>query len=267
MILTCPSCETRFHVEPDALLPNGRTVRCGKCAHTWKEMPPDDIPKRVEAVEPPEPTVPEPGDVGIPGIEGVGSEAPGGDGLDVQAGEYQPPEYQTPEYQTSEYQTSEYQAPEYQPPPHHGGGHGSAIGWTAVVALVAIVVGGGFIARGTIIDMWPPASMLYEKIGLAPEPGFGLELHTQASVQRREGDAEILVITGEIVNVSSRPRLVPMLRGSLLDAGRNDIHSWTFSTALGELAPGETRSFDARVPNPPEGVRSVRIAFTGGGEG
>lgn len=252
MILTCPSCEARFNVEPDALLPNGRTVRCGKCAHTWKEMPPADIPKRVEAVEPPAPDVPEPvdaddGDVGIPDFESVGGEAPDGDGLDIHAGERQVPEYQAPQ--------------------HHGKGRGSAIGWIAVAAVATVVLGGGFVARDAIIDLWPPASMLYEKVGLAPEPGFGLALRTEAEVQKRDGGADILVIRGEIVNVSSRPRLVPMLQGSLLDADQNDIHSWTFSTALGELAAGETRPFDARVPNPPEGVRNFRITFAGGGKG
>lgn len=252
MILTCPSCEARFNVEPDALLPNGRTVRCGRCAHTWKEMPPEDIPKRVEAAEPPAPVVPEPGDaddddIGIPGLESVGGEAPDGNGLDIQAGERQVPEYQAPQ--------------------RRGQGRGSTIGWIAVAAVVTVALGCGFVARDAIIDTWPPASMLYEKIGLAPEPGFGLALRTEAEVQKRDGSAEILVIRGEIVNVSSRPRLVPMLQGSLLDADQNDIHSWTFSTALGELAAGETRPFDARVPNPPEGVRNFRITFAGDGKG
>lgn len=39
MILQCPSCHARFAV-PDALIPaDGRTVRCGKCAHQWFTPP------------------------------------------------------------------------------------------------------------------------------------------------------------------------------------------------------------------------------------
>jgi predicted Zn finger-like uncharacterized protein len=35
MILQCPSCNARFMV-PDAMIPpEGRTVKCGKCAHQW----------------------------------------------------------------------------------------------------------------------------------------------------------------------------------------------------------------------------------------
>ena len=48
MIVTCPSCATRYLVDPAALGETGRMVRCARCAHTWMEFPPDDMPKRVD---------------------------------------------------------------------------------------------------------------------------------------------------------------------------------------------------------------------------
>ena len=51
MILTCPSCATRYLVDPAALGETGRMVRCARCAHTWVEFPPDDMPKRVDVRE------------------------------------------------------------------------------------------------------------------------------------------------------------------------------------------------------------------------
>lgn len=35
MIMTCPSCGTRYRVEPEALGDHGRTVRCAGCGHLW----------------------------------------------------------------------------------------------------------------------------------------------------------------------------------------------------------------------------------------
>ena len=48
MIVSCPSCGTRYLVDPNALGEAGRTVRCAKCSHSWHENPPEDMPKAVD---------------------------------------------------------------------------------------------------------------------------------------------------------------------------------------------------------------------------
>ena len=35
MILTCPSCNTRYMLDMASMRPEGQTVRCFKCKHTW----------------------------------------------------------------------------------------------------------------------------------------------------------------------------------------------------------------------------------------
>ncbi len=60
MIVSCPACSTRYLVEPLALGPQGRLVRCAKCDHSWQQNPPDDMPLQVDLTAPPPGKIPLP---------------------------------------------------------------------------------------------------------------------------------------------------------------------------------------------------------------
>lgn len=50
MILTCPSCATRFFVENEVFGSERRKVRCSRCRHTWHQ---DPLPEEWEPPAPP----------------------------------------------------------------------------------------------------------------------------------------------------------------------------------------------------------------------
>jgi predicted Zn finger-like uncharacterized protein len=52
MIVNCPACSTRYLIEPAALGPMGRVVRCAKCEHSWHQGPPSDMPHQVDVAMP-----------------------------------------------------------------------------------------------------------------------------------------------------------------------------------------------------------------------
>ena len=48
MILTCPQCSTRYHVDGKSIAAPGRTVRCASCGNRWLAKPPADAPQVIE---------------------------------------------------------------------------------------------------------------------------------------------------------------------------------------------------------------------------
>jgi predicted Zn finger-like uncharacterized protein len=48
MIVTCPACTTRYLVDPRALGDAGRLVRCAHCSKTWRQTPPEDLPRSLD---------------------------------------------------------------------------------------------------------------------------------------------------------------------------------------------------------------------------
>jgi len=207
MIVTCPTCSTRYLVETQKLGAQGRMVRCGSCGHTWYQAPPEDTPPRVELTGPePEPM---PGMVERGGLPAISRKRRG---------------------------------------------RGAAV--TVLLVFLLLLAGAGWGAiflRDRVMAAFPQTARIYSRLGLAastPEFGPGLELRDVTPRRTAANGQPLLVIDGQIVNLSSASRRVPMLKATLRDANDKPLTSWTFSAGIAELAPGATAPFHTTYNQP-----------------
>ncbi|MBT3629623.1 MAG: DUF3426 domain-containing protein [Rhodospirillaceae bacterium] len=216
MIVSCPSCATRYLIDPTALGGEGRTVRCAKCSHTWREQPPADMPKRIDILPPDSEPRPIPFGSNLPALVARRKRA-------------------------------------------------NRLGWIAVAAAIVIIIIAVILARGPIVDVWPPAEKLYTAVGLGADEIDTSELEFQNVVREQmvEGGVPILIIRGQIFNAADSERAIPAIRIGLMDAANTELRHWTFAAEQSEL-PGESSTdFETRLVSPPEGAVSLRISFAG----
>lgn len=139
----------------------------------------------------------------------------------------------------------------------------ATLAWAALALVVVIVLGGFLAMREAVVTAFPAAERIYAAIGLAEEPGTGLELRRVASREVARDGARVLMVEGEIANVSDKVRDVPRMRAALFDDRERALKSWTFSAPDPKLLPGETSKFVTELESPPNGAVRLTILFDG----
>lgn len=133
-------------------------------------------------------------------------------------------------------------------------------GWlVANLALLALAV--VVLARNEIADQSAAMTAVYRHLGLPVELGPGVEFRKLASRQRREQGAPILVVSGEIANVSGQPRAVPPIRIGLLAADGREIDHARFDAPRPTLGPGEVAPFEVELEQPPPEAHDFSVSF------
>ena len=142
MILSCPNCSTRFLVDPAALGPAGRTVRCGACGHEWRQDPGKPAVRTFAA---PDPASGEAGNARDAGKErqhiAAGPEDRG-----------QPPPAR--------------RVPAARPRTRRPGRLFALV----LLAVIAVVLLGSYQFRSIIVSRWPETARHYESLGIPVTP-------------------------------------------------------------------------------------------------
>jgi hypothetical protein len=140
------------------------------------------------------------------------------------------------------------------------------IGWLAAAVVVLAVAGGGVLERDRIIAYWPPAERYYAMAGLAEavEKDTVFELRNVQQSTFVEDDRTVVVITGEIANVSKKTLKVPQVIAQVFDKNNQVLKKWEFTAVSAELGPGETTVFSDRFADPPRGAVNLLVSLKNG---
>lgn len=256
MIITCPSCSARYKLDPTQFGPEGRRVRCTKCAHVWTQMPADDLPRAI-LPEPEPSSEPGPDPQAASAGETADDRAPRLASAAGDAADGRVPSAAARAARAAAARRSQDGAS----PSRKG-----RAGWL-VLALVVISVGAALaLAREAVVRAWPPAERLYAVLGIdGPRLGSGLAIKVTEHRQDLDGKTVILIVKGEVTNTSKAVQDVPKLKATLRTGAGQVIADWTFATAQARLLPGETAPFVTRLDNPARDGTVLNIDFTADG--
>lgn len=137
----------------------------------------------------------------------------------------------------------------------------------AVVLLVLILgsIGAAVFLRDTIVSIFPSAEGIYSMVGLEDDSlGAGLSINDVKSTRESIGGKDVLVVRGDVVNVSERSRPVPMLELRLSDTEGKVIQSAKAAPLKNELVAGDKISFEIQLENPSALARRLEVTFMEG---
>jgi predicted Zn finger-like uncharacterized protein len=242
MIVTCPSCSVRYLVDARALGPHGRMVRCARCSHTWREVPPEDQAALVIDAPPP----PARAAASTSAASTTAAPSPGRarETADFKAeGRIQLPALAKKK-------------------PHWGLIAARAV---AAVAIVAGLAYAAIVERNRVVAVLPMTAPLYALAGFPiGDATGGLEFENVTTSREMENGLPALVIAGQVKNVSTSAKTVPKLVVILRDKGERDLQDLTVAAPADHLNPGESVPFRTSITQPAEAASGVVVTFAGG---
>ena len=259
MIIACPACTTRYVVPDSAIGPEGRTVRCAKCRHSWFQDPPEQVPAAEEPAPEPLAAAPAPAPQPAPERPRFVRDEPEPEpepGPPLPEEAVAPPPFEEPPQPLSEPAgASQFDAA----PPFRRRRNPLRL-WTWAAALFALL------ATGTIAAVsywglpdWVPVSRPTFALG---RPDLQLDFPADRQERRQlPNGTEYFGASGTITNTGSEARDVPPILIVLRDARDRIVDSWEVRPPKRTLAPGESVTVNEAVTDVPRSARFAEIGW------
>lgn len=132
--------------------------------------------------------------------------------------------------------------------------------WFAVLAvglasLLALFI---WAKPGIVVRLLPRMAEVYASIGL-PVNLRGLAFEHVAARLEEAGKGRFLTVEGLLRNITREKLDVPRLRLVLSDGTGSPVYTWTASSGIKALPPGETAPFRARLAAPPSEAHKITV--------
>lgn len=287
MQVSCPQCQARFAVPDAALGADGRTVKCARCAHKWFQKPapaatptpPKPKPRQPPANTdfglddssfPPPPIMAEPemdpdvdpiSDFGpgplsfsdpTPGLAAAAAHAFNQASDDMDLDDDAPP--LPPRAAVTKSDTGQGKRKK----------RGTLGLWLLLVILLLIAAGGAaYLRQDALVAWWPPLEQYLIKAHLRHEKfDAGLEMRNAGVPERTIiNDVNVLVVRGIVANISTRARVIPMLKLVLFDKNDHLVQEKLEPPPVQSLEPGGTASFKIVLERPDPEALKIQVLF------
>lgn len=136
------------------------------------------------------------------------------------------------------------------------------LGGIAAVAAGILLLFAAVFFRESIVRTLPETAKLYGMVGMQVNLR-GLEFTNVATSSDFENGVPVLMVSGTILNVSSEPVALPVVRLALRTGRGQEVYAWSYEPSVKRLAAGEEVDFTTRVASPPDGASDIQLRFIG----